>query len=435
MKIISIRVLSLRFLYCRDRFEAVEDRPRHPQRRSNKASLAQRGCKLSRGQWGPNPSSYLADPSSRASIHHQPNVERGDGTLPPHLHVGLYQPRPNCDVTSRAPLQYCGHTSCVYRRTTEEGAGYTLLQGQVSRTVADLLAYESVYRHIIRHKADELGWIKLTSLRIKGWAPRCDNFSTDDFSVELKEDAPLTRVPTWEEGIISSSSSYNSSEFSGSEEEEGEKVIAHSFKEGSEFDTSLGEVNMALRLRTLGQKKSKPAANPLVASVAPVSQDPQPTPIPVLALAVQEDSHAAKGCSGSRTRGLGGNQGLICNAVGSRSLESYGHLGPYEATVIRVEELQEKGGQLGSQNEFTVVKAQRDKALQDLIELQVVAYGPVYERVFNKGISRARDNYDKQVSKLCPRIFMEGWLAYLTELRIPEDNPTWAKAAPEAEAF
>ena len=53
---------------------------------------------------------------------------------------------------------------------------------------------------------------------------------------------------------------------------------------------------------------------------------------------------------------------------------------------------------------------------------------PVYEQVFNRGINRAVDNYDRQVAELCPGIFMEGWLACLTELGIPKDNPAWAKA-------
>ncbi|GFY91097.1 hypothetical protein Acr_07g0012930 [Actinidia rufa] len=53
-----------------------------------------------------------------------------------------------------------------------------------------------------------------------------------------------------------------------------------------------------------------------------------------------------------------------------------------------------------SQNEATTTGAQRDKALQDLVELQVVACGLIYEWVFNKRISRARDNYDRQVAKI-----------------------------------
>ncbi|GFY87360.1 hypothetical protein Acr_05g0009990 [Actinidia rufa] len=85
------------------------------------------------------------------------------------------------------------------------------------------------------------------------------------------------------------------------------------------------------------------------------------------------------------------------------------------------------------QNETTAVRAQRDKVLQDLTELQVMAYGPVYERVFNRGINQVGDNYYEQVAELCPGIYIEGWLACLAELDIPGDNQAWAKTTPTAE--
>ncbi|GFS41435.1 hypothetical protein Acr_00g0074300 [Actinidia rufa] len=66
-------------------------------------------------------------------------------------------------------------------------------------------------------------------------------------------------------------------------------------------------------------------------------------------------------------------------------------------------------------------------------KFQKIACGPVYERVFNLGINRAGDNYDKQVAELCLSIYLEGWLACLTKLSIPVDHLTWTKAAPEFE--
>ena len=39
----------------------------------------------------------------------------------------------------------------------------------------------------------------------------------------------------------------------------------------------------------------------------------------------------------------------------------------------------------------------------------------------------------EQVAELCPKVFMEGWFACLTEFGIPEDNPAWAKATPTLE--
>ncbi|GFZ00995.1 hypothetical protein Acr_14g0006300 [Actinidia rufa] len=56
-----------------------------------------------------------------------------------------------------------------------------------------------------------------------------------------------------------------------------------------------------------------------------------------------------------------------------------------------------------------------------LAQLQAVAYGPVYERVFNKGVS--------QVTEVHSESFLEGWIACLAELDIPKDNPTWTKDA------
>ena len=33
------------------------------------------------------------------------------------------------------------------------------------------------------------------------------------------------------------------------------------------------------------------------------------------------------------------------------------------------------------------------------------------------------DNYSRQVDEIRPKVFMEEWLACLTELDIPKDNP------------
>ena len=141
------------------------------------------------------------------------------------------------------------------------------------------------------------------------------------------------QVPSWEEGITSSCSTYT---FSDNEEEEREEAIyqlvlnkrrnwvilmvepevpnakpipisssdnehsndlaynplqlvgkvevAHSFWEGDESNTSSGSANMAPRFRTLGQKKSTPAASPPDVVAPPISQVPLPDPTPVLAL-------------------------------------------------------------------------------------------------------------------------------------------------------
>ena len=64
-----------------------------------------------------------------------------------------------------------------------------------------------------------------------------------------------------------------------------------------------------------------------------------------------------------------------------------------------------------------------------LAQLQTVACDPVYERVFDMGVNRAGDNYVRQVARVRSESFLEGWLACLAELGVPEDNPAWTNAA------
>ena len=42
----------------------------------------------------------------------------------------------------------------------------------------------------------------------------------------------------------------------------------------------------------------------------------------------------------------------------------------------------------------------------------------------------AGDTYKKQLAKLWPGIFQEGWLSYLREFEIPPNHPTWTAPAP-----
>ncbi|GFS42078.1 hypothetical protein Acr_00g0077960 [Actinidia rufa] len=81
-----------------------------------------------------------------------------------------------------------------------------------------------------------------------------------------------------------------------------------------------------------------------------------------------------------------------------------------------------------SKLEADVAQEKLHKALHDLDELY-----KVYERVFNHGYNRAGDFYERQVAKLHPNIFQEGWLAYLKELGTPAEHPGWIVAALEPE--
>ena len=60
-----------------------------------------------------------------------------------------------------------------------------------------------------------------------------------------------------------------------------------------------------------------------------------------------------------------------------------------------------------------------------MAKLKKVACGVVYQKVFDWGFKRARDTYKKKLTKLCPCIYQEGWLAYLKELGIAPYHPTW----------
>ena len=86
-----------------------------------------------------------------------------------------------------------------------------------------------------------------------------------------------------------------------------------------------------------------------------------------------------------------------------------------------------------SKLEADVAQEELHKALQDLAKLHKVADGLVYEWVLNHGYNQADDSYERQVAKLRPSIFQEGWLACLKELSTPMDHPTWTTPAPEVE--
>ncbi|GFS38032.1 hypothetical protein Acr_00g0055240 [Actinidia rufa] len=70
---------------------------------------------------------------------------------------------------------------------------YAIKNKRGSRKVADLLDYKPVYCHVIPHKVDKLGRIRLLALRIECQAPRRNNFSSKDFSAEFDENGLLTQ--------------------------------------------------------------------------------------------------------------------------------------------------------------------------------------------------------------------------------------------------
>ena len=58
-----------------------------------------------------------------------------------------------------------------------------------------------------------------------------------------------------------------------------------------------------------------------------------------------------------------------------------------------------------ARNEAETALAQMNKALQELVELQKVAFGKVFQKVFDRDYNRAGDSYEKQV--VVPKYFSE----------------------------
>ncbi|GFY84010.1 hypothetical protein Acr_03g0007840 [Actinidia rufa] len=363
---------------------------------------------------------------------------------------------------------------------------------RASRSVDDIFEYKSIYRHVILHKAEEPNRICLPPLCIEGRAPQRNAFSLKGFKAELNENIPSSRVQEWEEGVTSSSSSYVSLDFLNIKEEEVKEdvnqlmlnkrrnpmirvvepgVPALPISILSSDNENSNNLAYAPLIKTLGQKKTTSTANPPIVTAPPVSQYPPPTTNPILALAA-----AVMGVTMANTAKDGNISLTLAQAVmlpkdvtnlAEESSDANRDLLVMQQVQDQLAKLKRANKKVGSleselnkaklalvatdqlkadlaaleqaqdtsytamtqaQNDDNDDGVQRDKALQDLAELQAVTCGHVYKRVFNRGISLAGDNYDRQVVALRPRILMEGWLACLTDLGIPEDNPTWSKA-------
>ncbi|GFY96449.1 hypothetical protein Acr_11g0007550 [Actinidia rufa] len=320
---------------------------------------------------------------------------------------------------------------------------------QASRKVANLLAYESVYQHVIPHKAKELGRIRLPTLHNEGQAPHRSDFSLECSGTELNEEVPLAQVILAEPIDISSSDNEHSNNLAYNPIQLAREVeIAHSFREGGDSNASSGLANMTFRFRTLGHKKSMPAANPPIIVALPIIQRKGKhlvgvprrqrrrsarralaySPLPAFkpsyeSLTFPQLSSARKMRMTQQRKVQRRSDFLVTQQVQRLqrataisncmkqqltelkktkkkvdSLES--ELNKAKLTLDSIDQLKayltatEKARDASymtvtqTQNEAAIVGAQRDKALQDLAKLQVVACGPVYEWVFNRGINR-----------------------------------------------
>ncbi|GFS36542.1 hypothetical protein Acr_00g0046580 [Actinidia rufa] len=90
--------------------------------------------------------------------------------------------------------------------------------------VVKLLNYVPVYRHIIPHRADRLGQIKLQALRNRELATRRRTTSLEELSEELSETTRIARALNFAEQESTSSASSLGLSINSKEVEEGEEV-------------------------------------------------------------------------------------------------------------------------------------------------------------------------------------------------------------------
>ncbi|GFS42840.1 hypothetical protein Acr_00g0082000 [Actinidia rufa] len=224
---------------------------------------------------------------------------------------------------------------------------------------------------------------------------------------------------------------------SDSKEEEGEEVvsqllvgkveIAHSFKEANDSDASSGETNM-VSFKTLDQKKSTPVVDPPTITGPPISQVHLPTIDPILAMA-----DAVMGFGPSSLEAL-----LLDKRKGKElTVDSYKRSKKKVRETRSILLLSSSADVELWKPEFSAFelgKQESSKTIRGLLLMQQVQPLKSYNHLGSHegAVNRAEDDQE-EVTELRPRIFMEGWLACLTELGIPEDNLPWAKTAPATE--
>ncbi|GFZ18311.1 SEC12P-like 2 protein [Actinidia rufa] len=394
------------------------------------------------------------------------NLVKGNGNRIPVCTELIYQAGLRFPISPM--LKECrGSAACINYGAAEEGAGHTLSSRatrdlhlrnprqpqtrkvtdnpvnnrQASRKVIDLLAYEPIYRHVIPHKADKLGRIRLPALRIEGRAPQRCNSSSRDFNAELNEDAPLARVLGWEEGITSkepggvepSSSEAplldkrKRKQLAGGLEARlgtkhdwhGRKVARHGT--AGTFDTSRVAPPKSPRRRgtslaflpssSVNAELWKPdfstAELGKQVTVADSTKDHDTNLALAQAIMLPKDvANVAEECSKEIRDLLSAEIKKSKNKISS--LEKQAKLDSEAAEKAKLEFAVAVQGRDASyaavteaRGEVASIQEQLDKALG---QLKKVSCGPVFERVYNRGINRAGDNYDNQLAELRPAV-------------------------------
>ncbi|GFZ07042.1 hypothetical protein Acr_18g0012120 [Actinidia rufa] len=275
----------------------------------------------------------------------------------------------------------------------------------------------AIYRHTIPCKAAELIKESFPSLCIKGWALQHEAFNLKRSSDNLRAHWPTTKLSGLEEGVTSSSLSHISLDPINSEEEEEEFV-----REVENVGPSSIKVD-TMRFRNL-KKKTMLAIDPTI-TVPPISQtsanESQHQRGPCMG------RHAAKQCRRSLRRGFRDHEKFVSDAAHLESPKGDNHIRSHGGAVSRAEEGQEKATQLQPK-----LKARLMLPMLLLLSFKWWRVALYTSKSLIRA-SCARDNYAKQVTEVRSEAFLEGFLAFLSELDIFENNPMWSKAAPTPE--
>ncbi|GFY95433.1 hypothetical protein Acr_10g0008180 [Actinidia rufa] len=222
----------------------------------------------------------LDDPPSWASISKKPDVEKSDGALPPHLHASVDELclDHTCGGHTYAPtrtiLQRLESIAFVHRGVPEEGAEHLFVQRFRETRSFEMGMMVSI---LSQGKIAASQTISMSCSRQGPSSAKLRKRVVDPITTPI---VPILVLST----DLEDSNNLAFSPF----QPTGEDVIAHSYFDNDDFDTSSGKVNMALEFKTLGQKKPKAFVDPPAMSNPLTAQDSLPAPNPVLALVAPE---------------------------------------------------------------------------------------------------------------------------------------------------
>ncbi|GFS40363.1 hypothetical protein Acr_00g0068120 [Actinidia rufa] len=251
------------------------------------------------------------------------------------------------------------------------------------------------------------------------------------------------------------------------------EIVEHfySHSDSSSAGSQLNAKIMAPKVRILG-KKQAPLTKPPTLPEAPVSSTPTPAEdqsiAPSLMGGKRKGKQPVEGTSRPK-RGKGdhetcvalGNAVMLPQDVADHATETTAKFGGklvmlgaqlfqravssslrLKQGVVDLKKANQKANNLEKEMKQTeseladarsaakIAILQPNHAQQEASDLKAFAYGEVYKKLFDRAFERAGDVYERQLAEIRPGVFQEGWLAYLKELQIPLDHPTWSSPAP-----